>query len=477
MPGSGPGGRYDPIFPADQAALLAGLGVVQHLIGDDTVEIVDQNGIAGLEIDRLRVRHPAITLARRRALLAALKAAETQDWSSLRPAGTLLHMLGYGQSNSVSGAAAAPVLSMLGRSWARRFIGGVFPEDAGAGASAAAKYGTAFAPMGEKYRETVFSGAAEMFAQIMSDEEGIDLETLGGLKAIFSTAGEGGKTLAELSSPGTYFSRLTDHLSYGYDNAGLADLVYDLACVIWDQGEADHTLNTAQATYKSGVQALQTAVASAYQTKTGITKSIPWLSFQTSTWIASGATRPTVALAQLEMASDPTSLFALLAPTYVFPLGDTLHHTAFGQRWKGAYAGRAIKRWLFDGIKPRHLKPLSATRSGKNVIVRFSVPTGPLVIDITSVPAMTYRGFSLVDSGGSPLTISSVSLLSHDQVLIKAAVTVPSGAKVQAGFAAIDSGRGGTNLRDSAGDEMVFDPGGANNRLDNWCPIFEMAVS
>ena len=60
--------------------------------------------------------------------------------------------------------------------------------------------------------------------------------------------------------------------------------------------------------------------------------------------------------------------------------------------------------------------------------------------------------------------------------MVPVSATAPAaGAKLRYGFAA--TGVGGGNLRDSQGDLIVFDPGGLNHPMHNWCALFEKVLT
>lgn len=163
------------------------------------------------------------------------------------------------------------------------------------------------------------------------------------------------------------------------------------------------------------------------------------------------------------------------SPLYQLPTVDGVHLTNVASKVIGAYFGLAYKAIIVDGNtawKPLMVSTVSV--SGQNIDLTYNVPAGALAFDTTTVAAQTNHGFRLVDSGGSPLTISSVSILNADTVRIVAAATVPAGAKVYYGFSDPANTSEGTdkgNLRDTQGDTVVFDGGGINYPMHNWAVL------
>jgi hypothetical protein len=132
-------------------------------------------------------------------------------------------------------------------------------------------------------------------------------------------------------------------------------------------------------------------------------------------------------------------------PKYQYPYAsDNIHlvtrgYELLGEKYAEVYVQRVV---LGQAWQP--LQPISVTRSGRVVTVRFHVPVPPLAWD-TALPmphqsALTQwsqgRGFEL-RQGTTALTISSVQIV-NDTVQITAAANVPAG--VTLGYAATSDG-------------------------------------
>lgn len=205
----------------------------------------------------------------------------------------------------------------------------------------------------------------------------------------------------------------------------------------------------------------------------GQTSPVYFLSYQVSWGVQSNKD---IALAQLDFAQ--TSQRAYLAtPTYHLPYaGDNIHLTAVGYKWIGAYFGRAYAS-LVKGEQPQWLNPKSATIRGIELRVRFDVPRGPMVLDVTNLAATTDFGFRVTD-GGSSASINSISIDGADVVIVL--TSTPSGAVVvRYGLDYLGSGLTITNgasgnLRDSTADVITIS--GVEKPLWHVCPSFELSV-
>lgn len=182
-----------------------------------------------------------------------------------------------------------------------------------------------------------------------------------------------------------------------------------------------------------------------------------------------------MALAHLDLAQKNEKFF-LVTPCYHLPFAvDQVHLTAAGYKWMGAYFGRAYKTLVMDGNQPKWLNPISATRRGAVVRVRFDVPAGPLVLDATTLAITTDHGFKVLD-GASPAAISNISIDGPDVVITLSAA--PSGAATvrygldYLGAGLIMSNGASGNLRDSAPETITIS--GVVRPLYNVCPHFEM---
>jgi hypothetical protein len=278
-------------------------------------------------------------------------------------------------------------------------------------------------------------------------------------------------------------------------NAGLSVIqaAYNLAakpfiigCIIVSHGESDQAnpqygqnLIQWQKDYQADIQAITKQV-----------QPIPFIMTQTANWQANGtggvATPTAAALIANACIANPGVLINA-GPSYQYPYftGDGLgiHFNGYGQSWRGEMSAKAYRKYLQSGdFQP--LRPLTAQRTGAQILVTFLVPVAPLVIDTvhvvppTNFPGSMY-GFEFVDGSATPPTITNVQITSPTQVTITLSAA-PTGATPTLRYAwtgIVNNYSGPTtgprgNLRDS--DPM---PSLRTFTLANWCIAFSMPTT
>ena len=375
------------------------------------------------------------------------------------------HFMSYGQSRSV-GADSVPVITTAQRFDTLKFNGGVRAQDGG---GTVAQNHTSLQPLTETEislrGETPVAGATEFIKELILLENGISF-TGQSYQLLGSAPGQSGTAIAGLISPTTPYQNVTSDISYGFSLAQAAGKTYKVRAFDWMQGESDYAVNTVGATYKAQLIQLRTDIANFAKTTTGQTEEVVCIQDQLCDHGSYGnANNPYIALIQLDLAKTQP-FFYLSCPTY-FATPGGVHHSASASKWIGAYHGLVYKRVVVDKVDWKPVSPVSAYRQGNIAMVKLNTPAPPLVIDAVSVPAQTNSGFSLVTAANVAITISSISLIQKDVVKIVAATAIPAGAKLRYGFGGIG------NLRDSQGLTLVFDGGGLNKPMHNWCCIFE----
>ncbi len=377
------------------------------------------------------------------------------------------HLLFYGQSLSI-GATAIPVLSTTQPYSNITFAGG--PR-------AAANNYSAFKPLVEdalpatdgasNRGETPCSGAAA-WATTLAARDGIAPSSH---IILSSAAGHGGYRLDQLNKASAWY---TSNLKPHIQGAKNLQADYALHAFAWMQGENDAVsgTQTPYATYRAGLAQLQADIEADAKAITGQTSPVFCLTYQLS---YGARTWPDQALAQLDLAQKSDRFF-LVTPCYHFPFAtDQVHLTAVGYKWIGAYYGRAYKDLVIDGVEPRWLNPISATRRGREIRVRFDVPVPPLVLDLAQLAPTQNYGFRILD-GASTAAISNIAVDGTEVVITL--VAVPAGAvSVRYGLdylgdgLAITGGASG-NLRDS--EPSTISIAGIDRPLFNVCPHFQL---
>ncbi len=126
-----------------------------------------------------------------------------------------------------------------------------------------------------------------------------------------------------------------------------------------------------------------------------------------------------VEMAQWDVARAMDGAISLATPTYAFPLADNIHHSAEGRMMLGEALAFAYQESRRTGRPFQALQPLSATRDGRLIELRFSVPAGagPLAFDGDWVPATTNAGFVFADDTRSA-AIERIEISGDDRLSI-----------------------------------------------------------
>ena len=195
---------------------------------------------------------------------------------------------------------------------------------------------------------------------------------------------------------------------------------------------------------------------------------------------------------QLDAHTKSNGKVNLVTPNYPFThFTDCLHYTAHSQRRLGAYFAKAYERVVVEGKKWEPTRPLSVTRAGAVITVKYVVPVPPLVIDTARVDATSTSftvqpvyGFIYRDSTMSA-AITNVAVTAPDTVTITLSAT-PTGAngilryayEAQSANACPGPTNGARgNIRDSDPTLAYHtDADGNPYELFNWSVAYQVAV-
>ncbi len=325
--------------------------------------------------------------------------------------------------------------------------------------------------------ETPDSGTAESIIELIQAENLIKY-TDHFYKILCSNPGLGSQTIAALSKGTAPYTKLLAQVSGGHTTAAAAGLSYIMQALTWAQGEADTSAGTLYATYKAALKQLRSDIDADVKAVSGQTQNVPLITYQVASHKHYGVAYPQIALAQLDAAIEDANIHAC-CPMYIFEYNtDFVHLPGWSYKWLGAYYGLVYKRVVIDGLTWDVVRPLSFTVRGSAIYIKFHVPAPPLKWDVQQVLQNDGYGFNLFDGAGNPVTLTGLpAIIANDTVKIIASAPVVAGMKLQYAFygtgttGRLDGPRG--NLRDSQGDNLVFDGGGLMKRMDNWCFMFE----
>lgn len=403
--------------------------------------------------------------------------AESPDLAEEQPYSNILHIECFGQSLSL-GAYSQPSLSTTQNYNNIMFQGGIsnqHPQDSGIafrGAFVPLKEGSTddgWYPIGE----TPLTPSTDIIRQLLSAEDGIEY-TDQDLKFLGTASGEGGMNIAQLTNT-EYPTNLKPNVLAAYNLAQSEDKTYSMPAMYWVQGESDNNASQTIANYKTSAKALFSSINDYVKSINNQAETVQVISIQLANPEYGNLPQPKIELALYELANE-LDYFHLACPLYIFDFVDNAHLDNVSSRIMGGYLGLVYKRVVFDKKEWSHIKPISHRAQGKIAEVKFHVPVKPLVFDTDRVTLNTNYGFSLVDSSGNSITISSVTLSQGDTVKIIASSNIPAGAKLRYAFSPVDSlGRvNGTrgNLRDSQGETIKFH----DFPMHNWTLIFEYTL-
>ena len=461
---------YDATKAAAQTGAAAAANVVTKKVkfGQGRVVVLDSNGNIGWLISPKEMDHPTIETMQNNISAAkrGAKPAPDSRWDSIAPLGSFGHCQFLGQSNT--GVFNTTPVNTVPVSYAKKFSSGVFPTN-GTGD------GSTLDDLFESGDESPASGMARMIAQLLLDEDGFDISSTGG-EMFFSSRWSSSKKASDLAPGGVYFDDLK---TQGTNAKALADGVnktYASSVLLYPQGEADYTANTATPTWQGTVRTIRTTAESWFQSTSGLsTRPLPMIIPQTSTHLnalVGSRTVPTIALAQLALASE--DYFAMFPTHFMNYQGDGLHFDDISAVWLGAYAGLYLKRWSWDRAKPSAgLAIKSATRLGSKLLVTMDVGSNNLVLD--SAPGVANYGVTLDDGTGNAINVSSVTQTGRATFEVQAANTLPSGMKYRTGW--IGNGfKGQLGIRDDRGKTLIYEPKGLALPMHTWAPISETVV-
>lgn len=405
---------------------------------------------------------------------------------SMSGTGPLLHVGIIGQSNANNGSGDPAVSTSrhpLASAW--MFNGGVRPGGAAA----------QLAQLVPLVEDNAFFSTSDSGGESVAWGFAHRMQTLRpGTRLLFSTSAIGGTSYAAMAQGTATYTQMLAQVAAGKALAARMGVPYRFLCSLVLHGEFDQAagntayaanLATWQANYQTDIQAI-----------TGQREAIPLFIDQQSDLSpnVSGAAASTAYAVYVAGKTSP-SLTVNVGPRSMYSGqqtdGSTLHMSSPAQRWHGQrFAGACWARQFAD-IDWRPVSPIAGQvnfSSGvggaatNTLVADFYSPMGtPLAFDFAQVVRNSIRyGFSYFDDT-SPPTITAVALSGNQQVTftLSGVPTGTAGSRVLRGAWGTGTGTQGPirgnikiNLRDS-----VTDRGHLGQPLENWCSIFQEAVT
>lgn len=410
------------------------------------------------------------------------------------------HIIGYGQSLSL-GSVDTCVITTRQKYNSLMFGKELRTLDYTAGDFSS----VTFAPLIEKvwpnhanYAETPYSGMSEMLIESLMSEEKFDQSSHA---FFFHAPGKGGTSIKGLNK-GTATVKTFDYLKRGIlrakELAATQSKGYKIPCFTWIHGEQDLTTFMPPSEYILLLKQLQQDIETIAQTTSGQIESVPCVLSQTASFNRYHVIRNDnykdslpnykISDAVYRLALDEPARFIFATTMYPFIYGpDNVHLTAESSKLVGAYFGYAIKKGVVDGERVLPIHPVNYMAEANKLVVKFYVPVGPLVLDVTQVRFIDNYGFNIY-RGANEITIAKVELTGADEITFTCSENINNGDiltyaingygdPLSGGYTtgALKGARG--NLRDNQGETVTFTVDRTVHPLHNWCPIFREKIT
>ncbi len=334
------------------------------------------------------------------------------------------------------------------------------------------------------HMETPCCGAADMIHQLIAAENGS--EAAASYKTLMSAPGYGGISIAGLST-GAHLARIGAQLDAGLPVCCAAGKSYATQAVGWIQGEQDYVINTPRTTYRNAMIAIQILLGDMARACRQSWRP-PLIYGQIASHLALSRATPTIALAQDDAEALAPTLLGCASVQYIFDhsTSDNIHIDSSSTRWFGAAIGLTVKRRTYDGLSTWDgaMRVISAIRNGDGIDVTLD-PIGDLVLDtswVSPLPDGNY-GFQVVNSGGTPVAVQSVTITGPTEIRVACAAGGGIGSILRYGWAGTAGKSGRTsgargNLRDSYGDNIIFKINDGDVRpMHRWLRITEIVTN
>jgi hypothetical protein len=402
-------------------------------------------------------------------------ATTTTGTTTTTPTGPVTQYFDYMHILSTGQSLATADQSLPNRTKTQPFSNVMFSsgndDEPGVNGITLGRTGVTFSPLTATYTGNPTASDYETYGNGMADSVIAATQTAGAIATgatvpramIMSCSGIAGYTYAQLAGPTDYaadhvngspsFQEMMSQVRTAKAITAAQGKTYFVPCVVVIHGEFDdynpaflQDLINWQKDCQTGIQAI-----------TGQTGTIPFLLSQT----CCGTSGPGgAAYAQWQVAVLYPDKFILAGPEYQIPhnVPDpthlTIHLPALGQRMLGAMFSRAFVQQFVNGKIWKPVMPSSVVCSGTTVVIDYSVPVAPLVLDTSWCVDPGNAGFLYSDANGT--TITSVALTGPTQVtLTLSQPTIAASRSVSYAYPDTDPGFGPINgsrgcLRDSS---------------------------
>lgn len=315
-----------------------------------------------------------------------------------------------------------------------------------------------------KYQKRSFELSIYTMAQRLTDQIGEDT-----LICIFP-GGQGATIIADLSKGSFPYEKFMEDIETAYQEAQKYGWDFKIPAICWMQGEtdiADYPGTDYHQLFLKIWEDMNEDIRRITQSK----DTIPFICYQPNP-LARGEKFNANAYKCVETTVPQTFVdllrnnkwFWASGPTYPYPcVGEKVHIDATGQQHIGELAARSALGILKGGERNRGLIPIETSVDKQDVIIRFNVPSAPIVFDTLQVSKAEHYGFSVVNTKNQNIA-ESVTIVGDSIRITCSASPIDCKVRYAVNGDYLKSGnlhgpRG--NLRDSSG---------------NWCYQFDQLI-
>ena len=194
-----------------------------------------------------------------------------------------------------------------------------------------------------------------------------------------STAAQPAIGIGNMQPPGSEWEKVKKHISaLSKMKLKMEAPDAEIIAIVLMHGELDKKMETSR--YLKGLANLVDGVQKAALSSIGQTSPMRLFIFQNSNHAFYGNMQETylqVTTGGLEQATH-----FMIGPTYFMGRSSpkqSIHLSGYGTYIAGVYAARAIYQFTYENRVPDHIRPLHAWRNGATIMIKYRVPTLPLV--------------------------------------------------------------------------------------------------
>ena len=329
------------------------------------------------------------------------------------------------------------------------------------------------------YQKRSFELTIYSMAEILADSLGTDT-----LICIFP-GGQGATAIKDLSKGTIPYQKFLENIENAYNTAREREWDFFVPAICWMQGESDIE-DYPGTDYKILLKKFQTDINNDIKSITHQTNDAKIICYQTNN--VSGGNKfnqnnyncieAQVPQSQLELVRDDSSFWAS-GPTYPYDfVRERIHIDGTSHQLHGQLVALTALDIIREKNLQRGLLPEEISYKDKEIIIKYHVPSPPLILDTLHVTPPTHYGFSVITPDNKDIA-KSVSI-QNDCVYIQCSEQ-PNGCRVRYAINGEQHKSGRKhgprgNLRDSQGEHQKAYINGKNYPLHNWCWQFDISL-